>query len=549
MGRLILVLVLTILMFSGDLMSVSKASTTQDQFYAGRGKYFAKKTYTPAPLPTFADRRSKLPSPIYDEDPACVDMYWKAWELAFRNFHEPAKGSGYVSQFIDAAFNENIFQWDTCFMTMFCNYGHPYVPGISSLDNFYCKQFADGEIAREIVRATGKEYEQWVDRNGKGLRSSLMNFQVKYVGRKAPQPPPHMCLDALNHPIFAWAETESYRITGDKARLALVYEPLAKYYRALRKYLRQGNGLYVTDWASMDNSPRNDCLIDGGTAIDTSAQMALFARNMADMADVLKKGNDAKTFRAEADELTKQINALMWDPDRKFYYDLFVDGRRSTVKTVAGFWPLLGGVAAPDQDKALTSELRNPKTFARLHPVPTLSGDEPAFQPSGGYWQGAVWAPTNTMVIRGLEKSGQNDLAYEIAIQHLRMATEVFRKTGTIWENYAPDFATQGNPAGRDFVGWSGIGPILYLIEYGIGIKADAPSNTITWNIRSPHRVGIERFWFGGKTVSLICDEPDPAGRRTVRVNSDGNFHLKIICSGATRDADITAGRDTMVEL
>ena len=115
---------------------------------SGRGNYFATKAYAPKPLPRFTETKSKLPSPVYDEDAACVDMYWKAWELAFRNFHEPAKDSAYVSQFIDAAFNENIFQWDTCFMTMLCNYAHPYVPGIGSPDNFYCKQFEDGEISR-----------------------------------------------------------------------------------------------------------------------------------------------------------------------------------------------------------------------------------------------------------------------------------------------------------------------------------------------------------------------------------------------------------------
>jgi hypothetical protein len=68
-------------------------------------------------------------------------MYWKTWELAFRNFYEPRPESGFVSQFIDAAFNQNVFLWDSCFLTMFCDYGHPLVPGIGSLDNFYAKQY------------------------------------------------------------------------------------------------------------------------------------------------------------------------------------------------------------------------------------------------------------------------------------------------------------------------------------------------------------------------------------------------------------------------
>ncbi|RLT20047.1 MAG: hypothetical protein DWI29_04470 [Planctomycetota bacterium] len=157
-------------------------------------------------------------------------MYWKTWELAFRNFHEPQPGSGFVSQFIDAAFNENIFLWDSCFLTMFCNYAHPLVPEIETLDNFYAKQHGDGEICREINRATGKDYAQWVNHKAKDLHSLDpfnwgSRFDVKYVGRDVPKPAPQLTLDALNHPIFAWAELESVHITGDRSRLA-DHEPL-----------------------------------------------------------------------------------------------------------------------------------------------------------------------------------------------------------------------------------------------------------------------------------------------------------------------------------
>jgi len=135
------------------------------------GAYFPTKKYAPHPLPRFADMRDQLPAPILDEKPQYLAMYWKAWELAFKNFHEPQPGSGFDSQFIDAAFNENIFQWDTCFMTMFCNVAHPLVPGIVSLDNFYSKQHQDGEICREICRATGADCDFWVNHEHKPLFS------------------------------------------------------------------------------------------------------------------------------------------------------------------------------------------------------------------------------------------------------------------------------------------------------------------------------------------------------------------------------------------
>jgi hypothetical protein len=121
---------------------------------------------------------------------------------------------------------------------MFCNYGHPLVPGIASLDNFYAKQHEDGEICREIHRATGRDFNQWVNREGKDLFSRWGRFSVRCVNRTAPKPPPRLILDALNHPILSWAELESFRVIGDRSRLGLVYSPLVRYYQVLQEYIR-----------------------------------------------------------------------------------------------------------------------------------------------------------------------------------------------------------------------------------------------------------------------------------------------------------------------
>ncbi len=66
----------------------------------------------------------------------------------------------------------------------------------------------------------------------------------------------------------------------------MVLEPLYHYHEAMKYHLRHQNGLYITDWASMDNSPRNKHL---GLAVDTSCEMAMFAGNLIDIMDVLVK--------------------------------------------------------------------------------------------------------------------------------------------------------------------------------------------------------------------------------------------------------------------
>ena len=463
-----------------------------------QGVYFSKKSYQPHPLPKFDETKNLLPSPIFDENPLYIDMYWKTWELAFKNFHEPKEGTGFVSQFIDAAFNSYIYLWDTAIMTMFLNTANELTPGISSLDNFYAKQHSTGEICREINRSDGTDFEQWRNVENLPLFSrwgfdeyfNQYRADVVYKDREAPTPNPKLTLDALNHPILAWAEMESFKWTGDKARLELVRLPLIKYYEALKKYIRQGNGLYITDWASMDNSPGTPCLERGGTSVDISAEMVLFARNLSGLSSILGYEEDAKSFQNDADSLSEIINKKMWDDEKKFYFDLTIDEKYCPIRTIGAFWALVSKTSTKEKTHYLACQLTNPTTFGRLHPVPSLSADEKEYYPQGGYWSGAVWIAMNTMIIKGLEEYEFNDLAKEIALKHLDAMAQVYKRTGTIWENYAADsikegINTNGAAVAKDMVGFSGVTPILHFIEQAIGLQPNAPKNELVWKINS----------------------------------------------------------------
>ena len=519
-----------------------------------QGIYFVKKVYIPSPLPSYKQVKTELPQPVFDENPLWIETWWKAWELAFRNFYEPEPGSGFVSPLFDAAFNENIFLWDVSFITMFANYAHPVVRGIESLDNFYCKQHPSGEISREINRSTGKDCDLWINTENSSLYSchgyhvpaKANPVKIQYIGCPTPSPNPLFTLEALNHPILAWAEWESYKITGNKKRLAMILEPLNRYYQALKKYIRQGNGLYMTDWASMDNSTRNAWLEGGGTGIDISSEMVLFARNLSDIAKITGKKDLSRQYAKEADDLSEIINQKMWDNNQQFYFDLNLENKKSDIKTIAGFWPLVARVSSPQQASGLFYWLNDTATFARTYPVPTLAANQPGYSPSGDYWCGGVWAPTNTMVIRGLEQYGYDSLAYTIAIKHLAQVAEVYRQTGTIWETYSADkpsygLHADGKPVVKDFVGWSGIGPIMYLLEYAIGLKPDAIQNQLTWTIRSPKTVGCRQYRFNGHTVSLVA-QTNQQNEIVISIDSDGSFKLRILINGQSFDRKIKKG-------
>ena len=470
-------------------------------------------------IPTFHQGRAVLPRPVFDEQPGYVELYWKAWELAFQNFHTPAPGSGFVSNFIDAAFNEYIFLWDTCFLTMFCKYGHPHLPGIGSLDNFYVKQHDDGEICREIHRTTGEDHPLWTNGEHRPLFSRLGKREANVVTKDIP----YLTLDAMNHPIFTWAEFEHYRHTGKRDRLTRHFSTLLRYYKSLDKFLKNRHGLYVTDWASMDNSPRNDRL---GCGIDICCEMVMFAEHLATVAAWINDDKAERFLSRDAEQLREKINGMMWDDRDGIYYDVDDDGKHIGVKSIAAYWALLAEVASKGQADALIEELNNPKSFNRPHRVPTLAADDEHFDPKGGYWRGAVWAPTNMMVMRGLETYEQHDLAHQIAMSHLDAVAKVYQSTGTIWENYAADAIAQGEPAKRDFVGWSGLGPILNLIEFAIGLQPDAPANKLIWRLRSTDRCGCENFTFSDVTCTLVAE----AGTKSdsITAKADTPFTLEL---------------------
>ncbi len=497
-----------------------------------RGMYFGKKAYEDGELPVFEEVRQWLPDPYITAKPEWRECYWYTTKVLFGNVHKPTKKSGFVSNFVDAAFNQNIFLWDTCFMTLFCNLFHPYIPGIRSLDNFYCKQFDDGEIPREMVRETGRDFLPWVNAYDKPLYSYFHNqygfrglgqmmhleYEEMYkpeLGRQV-EKHPYLTLDNLNHPILAMAEWQSYCHTGDVRRLSLVFEALYQYFLAFYYHLRHANGLYVTDWASMDNSPRNRYL---GFGVDITCEMVLFASTLLDMMEVLeKKGcapkekEERKTFlQRHKEDTIIAINQYMWNEEDGFYYDVTFAGEQSGMKTAAAFWALLSGAADQRQQQRLAQWLEDPQTFNRPHRVPVLAADEKEYDPMGGYWSGSVWAPTNAMIVLGLEKCGYNKLAKDIAMNHLDVLNRVFQDTGTIWENYPPEWISSGNSDHADMVGWSGLAPILYFIQYGVGLSVPEGGDELVWELPETFleegSVGCRQYWFSGKEADLQADK------------------------------------------
>ena len=147
----------------------------------------------------------------------------------------------------------------------------------------------------------------------------------------------------------------------------------------------------------------------------------------------------------------------------------------------------------------------------------------------------SVWAPTNYMVLKGLDVYEEYDLSYEIACSHLDAVVSVFSDTNTLFENYAPEkidgVYRKGSPAMSDFVGWTGIVPISVMFEYVFGIHPDASNNKITWRINRLEKHGVEKYPFGKDgELSLICEgRNSPNEKPNITIKSNIPITVEIV--------------------
>lgn len=473
----------------------------------------------PAPLPDFAASRALLPEPSWDGHDSAIACYWKVWELAFRNLKQPAPASGFPSSFIDTAFNDCIFMWDSAFILLFARYGRRAFDFQRTLDNFYAKQHPDGFICREIGRDEGDDRFQRFDPTATGPN------------------------------IMPWSEWEYFLNFGDRARLARVFPALVAYHQWLREYRTWRDGSY---WASglasgMDNQPRMDpARYDVGLSharmvwADTCLQQLFSARIILRMAEVLGRAAEVQDFRDELAQLTRLVNERLWDDAAAFYVDELEDGSRSAVRSIGAYWALLADAAPPERLARFLAHLDDERAFKRPHRVPSLSADHPEYERDGGYWRGGVWSPTNYMLLRGLTHVAADALAHEIARNHHAMVVKVFEETGTVWENYAPELAAPGNPAKPDFVGWTGLSPVTVLLEYLFGLRPSVPDGELLWDVRLLEAHGVARYPFGADgLLDLRCEARASADERP-RITASSSAPLTLVVRWAGGEERVT---------
>ncbi len=196
---------------------------------------------------------------------------------------------------------------------------------------------------------------------------------------------------------------------------------------------------------------------------------------VAEMATLLGRDQDAAAFRGRAKARHAAIDALLWDEKTGLYLDFdFQTGRRRFYPFATTFYPLWAGLASPHQAKRVRDNLYR---FERPGGIVTSTFV------SGSQWDAPFgWAPLQLLAVEGLRRYGYEEDAERITNEFLSLVLEVFEARGTIVEKYDVVRRSADLSAGLRFgygsneigFGWSN-GVFLELLGQQTSIE---PANT-----------------------------------------------------------------------
>jgi glycogen debranching enzyme len=294
--------------------------------------------------------------------------------------------------------------------------------------------------------------------------------------------------DTTSAPFFVWQSWEIYRVSHDRKFLEDSYRSGSAFANfILRTRDKDHDGFLVWGGNAMLENVRDEVDViwqllgakpDSPSrvkALDLMCMMVKEERSLADMASELGLAKEAGGWNDKADATATLIRTRMWDEPSGYFYNLSrdtgtmttADGINLKRPEIIAFLPLWAGVATKEQAARLVQNLTNPNTFWRRFGVPTLSANDPKYDPyitKCCQWNGAVWLLWDYLVMRGLLDYGYRSEAEEIVRRNMDAVTFQLKNNHHFWESYSPDYTQLGSP--RNYL-WDAIIARMLIDLYG----------------------------------------------------------------------------------
>jgi len=173
---------------------------------------------------------------------------------------------------------------------------------------------------------------------------------------------------------------------------------------------------------------------------------ALDAECLSKIAAILGRGEDEKQLAADYEHMKQLMRERLWNEQDGIYESRFWNGQFSRRLSTASFYPLLAGIATPQQAKRMIEEhLLNPNEFWGTYVIPTIARNDPGYADQF-YWRGAIWGPTNYMISQGINRYGYDKVALEFALKNY----DLFMGDWNTNQHDNEQYSNQGGSGGGD---------------------------------------------------------------------------------------------------
>ncbi len=225
----------------------------------------------------------------------------------------------------------------------------------------------------------------------------------------------HVVWNYCKPPIHGWALRKMMR------HMTLTTEQMTEAYRRLGKWTDwwltyrdyDGDGLY-------EYNHGNDSGWDNATAfsvlppVTTPELQAFLVIQMDVLSELAAKLNHAQEASAWKEKADSLLNRLL---DGLFVDGLPVVRRSGTHEAVPNdsllpYVSIVLGDRLPAEIRDRMIEVLSGDTFRTAHGFATESPKSPHYR-SDGYWRGPIWAPSTMLIVDGLNRCGQTELARE----------------------------------------------------------------------------------------------------------------------------------------
>lgn len=281
-------------------------------------------------------------------------------------------------------------------------------------------------------------------------------------------------------PLACWAVDQIYGHTGDVEFLAEMYPKLLSYYKwwyshrdhdsnGICEYGATDGTLEAAAWESgMDNAIRFDetgmlrnfqaenAWSMDQESVDLNAYLVLEYRLLEKFAKVLDVEFDAPCA-------AESVADYFFCPQTGFFHDRKL-GCGEFIKEAGceAYTPLWTGIASAEQVERMLPQLLDTAKFSTYIPFPTISADNPKYNPRG-YWRGPIWLDQTYFAIKGLRNYGYNDMANSYTLKVFdRLAG--LKEGGPIHENYGTH---NGNALKAPHFSWSAAHLLMMYWDFG----------------------------------------------------------------------------------